>query len=584
MRLYIETISKLPKPQQAMTPFEFKVPVDCGEDTLVGRHTNEVPSEYYIKKLATKGYCFDKFIMLATNECFSFKYKDRTPGSDRTEEIETIKYHKKCLAEYIRDTDLIDNPEEYVETHTLIISINNTMITDDFQKIYQNIVVRSNDKNEPIEIYMDFTGGSRVTAMTLLLITRILESTGAEVKQVIYGNINQDTKSIDDATKSYNLLKAVEEIAGAKEDNDYALQKIFSILEENNLDHFDEATKIAAKEIDDIGMSQASTIKSQSEEIIQSYEKKMSDFSSRIKGTAQGFSRQIQSKTIQKSKASSFDKLLQKKDKELIMKFHEELTDVFIEKAIIVPDDNNSTLSIKNFKTLLKDGMYYYQHTQGESDYGVLSTIKSWLEVLKSDLNKNPIDLFNERLDFMNDFYKQNPPRCINPVTTWSNQSFCKLIFDRNVYIEGDDEKSLIIEFFRIQNIYFSYGFPFMCTNQRGYTHKEIMNHYRELSKKVMRDLQTQKDQNKAAYASRIDQLLQNDSELAKVIPYYAVGAKVEKVRDPEKFIKEYLDRLEEVRPVRNIIAHNGIPDKQKETVAKIRKWIHEYGQMPELK
>ena len=62
--------------------------------------------------------------------------------------------------------------------------------------------VWSKESPETMKGFMDFTGGSRVVAMMSIIILRWLESGGASVKRIVYGDYNSTPKKITDITSS----------------------------------------------------------------------------------------------------------------------------------------------------------------------------------------------------------------------------------------------------------------------------------------------------------------------------------------------------------------------------------------------
>ncbi len=176
---------------------------------------------------------FDKVIILGTKEC-----RDNTIGEMFEKAIEenknssgnlienmkkaepflkmtTLQYYKNVITHYMRKLETEEAEAEAevctgLETENIdndmfifldVDDLNISQMSEELQKL--------SDPEDDANIYMDYTGGTRVTSLIAMMICRWLEVKNYTMRCVVYCDINNRANAIRDITDEYRLINGV---------------------------------------------------------------------------------------------------------------------------------------------------------------------------------------------------------------------------------------------------------------------------------------------------------------------------------------------------------------------------------------
>lgn len=581
MNYFICALTYVPKTRD----FEHFQPIEYhfdGKEVYHGRQTNEATTKYLIDRLADSGKLFDKFLILVTDECVSIE----VPVLG---DITTFEYYSDLMKEYLRErivksAALQEEIEKnyngeisyYLNSAFCKISVSDEMARD----ILKNINTDSGN-----ELYLDFTGGSRISCLVSFLLMKVLEARNSEVKEIVYGDILSNPKRIVDCTYHYDLLKCIENLAKANGSS----VKIMSELKRMKLVDKFNASKI--RDLDDMESFFDNKL-IPSEEDKKSTQEKIDEIIDSIEDTAKGFVLEKKRRITEKQSISGYTKLLSKRDRDLIKDFNESIIELLLDsKAICFTGKPDRFLSEKDIVlNLIKANDFYYcNYDKNDKGRGLVFTLKQWIKDLDSDTNKDPIKHYYQKADVaMYSWFEPPYPRKISLDKT---KDFLKYLKNANekIKIKETDPFECFRVISQLQLVYFNMGFPFMCTGVGGddRIYLEISEHYTTDVKEFMRSLSALKKANCEEYRDKLKQLLK-DGAIERAIPYWipkqrlSVGSMFTSNEEKEEFVKTLYSRLEKVRPYRNVIAHNlhneySDPAKQSGIAEEIRTWLTGY-------
>ncbi len=595
MNYFIETLTlinkKLTKEEFAERIIEYSAP---NGNKYYGRLTNEGTSKFLVDSLAKNNALFDRIIVLATKECM----EDIISAVGTT----SFEYYKKVMAEYVEklynDYPKLKNQvnerystyKEYIDYIIKPVVIPNNPDKKDAQNVIGAIESFGNDTN----IYLDFTGGSRVASFIAILLIRILQACNANIKNILYANIQKESEIID-LTDNYNMLTTIENIAIAKSNQNTTdiLTQLKTVIPSISNKDLNNAEKIRE------------TIQHESTNLKKDSEKDKTEKTRILEQASKNANKIVGSvlssgvETAKKHMANSpFDKLKKMKSDDLIMNFYEEMFGVLVDMDFIIGADttNNKDDVKKNIKDAILANDKYYSSVskKGYEVGGVVYRTVKWLESTKK-FNNNPIKNFYYKTSINannKDFERIDSLNFVVGVNKEMNDSFLDYLGRNNIEIT-DNSENLLHEFSRLQRIYFNYGFPFACSNN-GKVYDEISNYYFEAVKKLMYELSELKHNDSKKYNEYLDELISERERIEDKIPYMIKMTDIwnfnhlkfnELGISESEFIKVLCKRLGEVRLCRNAIAHKlsnqySKPEYKKSISAKIIMWIEEYERM----
>ena len=180
---------------------------DAAYPAYRGVQTNEAVTKFLIDYLHNKGECLNKIIMLCTPEVLKNKLS-------QIEGQTTCEYYQKEVRKYIQER----NYPEMVNTEHLFEEVsyfpekneNENQIINKLEEI-----VQPNKREEyPKRLFVDFTGGNRSSALTVVFACRILDKYGMEVGKILYSNLRNTENGIvgriEECTQTYRIFSEFE--------------------------------------------------------------------------------------------------------------------------------------------------------------------------------------------------------------------------------------------------------------------------------------------------------------------------------------------------------------------------------------
>ncbi len=187
-----------------------------------GMQTNEAVTKYLSDYLHEQGTKLTKIILLCSKEVLNNKLEI---AGQRT----TLEYYQEAIWDYLEKyRDDYKDPQQLFQTIPLMSENGQTAeeIVAPIKQVLEIAEHTSADADK--HLYVDFTGGLRNSALTLVFACRILQSMGVGVDKILYSNIN--SKSVEECTKTYEYFEQFE----------YLVKKQYA---PDNFDRYDESIK-----------------------------------------------------------------------------------------------------------------------------------------------------------------------------------------------------------------------------------------------------------------------------------------------------------------------------------------------------
>ena len=599
MKYLIVTLSQINETIKPDAFHNIQYYTDSG-NCFFGKQTNEAPTKYFIHKLAEKGELLDKIIVLVSDECMSLPIP-------AVEENVTYDYYKRTISEFLCSTiqekdqlqELIDETyagqlKLYLESVFCPVSI-----TDHLLRSIVDIICESNSSVKD-QLYLDFTGGSRVTSLISLLLARILESTHAEIKQIVYGDIlkRNEPAHIRDCTQQYDLLTVVENISKAQLNPGERNRGI--MIELVNLGLIDNMDDEVVVSLDGMEAAAERNMKSPSNVANVVEGKKIKNMIASKSGLTKKMIIDSQEATRQSLKVTEYTKYLTKPTNErLIVDFYESFLWVFINDHVIINGNQNQKKDdIKN--ALDANNAYYYgqSNTAGKKvTVGLLQTVTNWCQLLYNAAVDgktwvNPSDRCRFLSSLSNPFYeKWRPPYYPKRINMDKVNAFLSYLEKSGVTLNKASLPEMFKTISKFEMLYYNYAFPFMCCGV-GFDdsiYPDIYEFYRNTVRDFFEKLEQLKNKSFSEYKDQLFYYINTEGALESALPYMIKqdawsinGSKFENAKGGELFVQEYCARMAEVRPYRNAIAHKlaneySDPEKQRQIAEKIKQWVREY-------
>lgn len=218
------------------------------EDKIHGLFTNEAPSKYLVDRKVEETYTlFSHVIILGTNECEKEKIGDmfdkeidrqKQKNKNSSEAMDllgrkeqykeimsmtTLDYYKSTLIKYMKTKAEklwpdASNSDEFALRHQLFaavesedyfvfLNVDNLESGDILRKVQE--LAHSGEEDEMTGIYMDYTGGTRVTSLVAMMLCRWLEVNNYMLRCAVYCNINNNVNRIEEITDVYGLFNTI---------------------------------------------------------------------------------------------------------------------------------------------------------------------------------------------------------------------------------------------------------------------------------------------------------------------------------------------------------------------------------------
>lgn len=582
----IVTLSKI---NETLSPEAFREHTYHASDGMcfTGRQTNEGPTRYFIYQLAERGELFDRIILLVTDECMSTKIP---AVGGRV----TYDYYVSNMKETLRQTmEQFPELDHVLETrhggdmngylNGLFLPVSTS---DEWAKEIVQLVCSDDDSkpDERNQIYIDFTGGSRVASLTSLFLARILEAVHAEVQQIVYADLLTKPEAITDCTEQYAFLSSIENLAIAKESPK-------AILEELQRIGFAGADidMDAAEKLDKLEKASREKYTKSSEESRDALDSEFGSFIHDSEGIAKAVLRQSYHRVQRNWHMSGYQKLYLRPDQKLITDFHSSLMNIFLDEDIIRCTNPREQKPKPVIEESMKANESYYFGT--EKLHGVLPELRCWMEELQAHPEYHPKNMLLRRQKPNDPCYfdfTASYPKRVNEVAV---KLFLTYMAEHMIKPGGVSLQSQLRNYSRMQTVFFNYGFPFMCmgvgSNDRFY--KDLYTDYSQKVHTLMERLEQLFLNDKAAYRAELSRLLADPAALQDAVPFLAVSSCWEV--NPSRFSSEaevlafthtFCEQMKFIRPYRNAISHDhdneyAEYENQEKAAAQLRVWLLEY-------
>lgn len=638
------------------------------KEIYLGGFSGEPGIRFAIRELAKEGKLFDRFVLLCSKETMSrinvteiLNKNDKaitndvrngikaflgtvpgdtadTDGNDSDladlNDISAFDYILKVIKDEVKRAGFTDiDIDKYVKNTCLLNDDNDgpLIISDnpDIPQLKKNIE-RHFDYGKTTNLYVDITGGTRITSIVALLIARWYEQRGkgspvnAKVKKVIYSSIMDDPKVIIDWTDNYELFK----IADSKTKID-SLPFFTSDL--FNSDQFDEEFQVRfdrylRETVNTEGMEKEEidirvrflTEAMDRLQVVNSMENL--ELIEKIQNAVNIYSSTVVDRLYEQSKdTESWD---EDKKKKFITDWYSNII-----------NDINSYVNINlrnkpirtNLVKLIQTNQYYYErydkNDAGKLADGVILKVINMLNDLR-DSNEEPArlwesyqsidsDKYDEWKDTTEYFSDKGAGKFYNEIFTKRLviKEFQSDIFNNKIRHYGRIDSIIpvnmemgdydkLYKYEKLRNLYYNYGFPFACIDSKNQLLDNIQIYYQEKVSDLFMELEDKwrgRD-NSDEYRFMIEDLLGDQSgkqeRLEKLIPIYDIFKMTElkpgifsDIAEAKKCFKDFSELYEKVRPVRNAIAHPEAeklkkfrtPEAVQEARVKIRVWLDEY-------
>ena len=175
--------------------------VDNWNTKYEGLQTNEPTTKYLFDYLDKKGQSMKQIIMLCTKAV-------RENKLDKINGLTTLEYYKQSIMKHIEGSSYRENYTIVEEQLFTVIDVNEVE-EQSIGKILKPLeeIILATSEGERIKenhLYVDFTGGLRTAALTMIFACRILQSYGGIVEKILYSNLGEHR--ITECTRTYHCF------------------------------------------------------------------------------------------------------------------------------------------------------------------------------------------------------------------------------------------------------------------------------------------------------------------------------------------------------------------------------------------
>lgn len=488
-----------------------------------GVQTNEAVTKYLIDYLERNGQEISKIIMLCTDEVLN-EQLDQINGKT------TFEYYCEKINQYFTNKGKTINCDELIIPIEYHQKENESI--DDVINPLKEIIQKTMGKNEEKRLYVDFTGGIRSAALTLVFACRILQSYGIKVEKILYSNIIN--KKIEECTRTYRLFDYFALQLEQKYGEDkHILEYIGYELEtedkeriEQLIENFKNLKK--AKE-----QNQIERIIAEMQSLLNYDNLKISSFTiQEIIDTLLSESK-IWKQHPKQVKLYLIKEALEKhKEDKAINLFRESFVDIMVDNHLIhlsdrFKDKEKGTIKTNFVVNELVGHYYYYDFHQKTTKESIenfkekkykqtfISVAKEYVQHLKEEPNASPASIskkyMGENFYCLTDYLNKEIPNKGILDTRFTERECDKVILPQmEKYCKGKrlNMKKYISIYQQMQKIYTGYGYPFACT----YNNNLMLNYdkwYREIFESGVKSL------NKYYHKQ------QADSKIKKILSFY---------------------------------------------------------------
>ena len=503
--------------------------------------------------------------------------------------------------------------ERYIQTACRIAGDKPIIMDDnpDIEVIKRNIESQQSGYEEEMNIYIDITGGTRITSIVAMLMSRWYEQKKmAKVSKVLYSSIMNDSRlAVIDWTKNYELFKIAdsnsdlmkmvlfseenENITKVLEGEGLSLEYIYRYVNDSskNLNRYDQKNQkqylIKVREVlaehEEIRESlQGVHLSGIISQAIDKYEKNqltksLIDYTEQLSDT---------------SKEVEYDNF--------IVDFYENIIGALCSKGVLsTPDENISEV--------LNSMTWYYdkplKNKKTGKTYrlsGVVWLVSKMCKYLKDNPDKKPKTYWFNMQKLDNSFYMNNYSKGREPYFTLKganlreNNYFMDKLRKNEINMFNTLEIKEFNDIWRyeqLRNIYFNQGFPFAFITPKGSCLEDVREYYIKKVDALVDKLEKLYEEDKKQYVDELEKL--EDEEKGYIldeIPGYSLpdciklnSKKFSNKETGDIFIKKLKEIREEARPYRVATSHSGElkyaeyrkEENLKKMTNKIIRWIN---------
>lgn len=558
---------------------EYKVKVDGIVEeqypAYMGIQTNEAVTKFTIDYLKTKNESLNKIIMLCTDEV-------RNNPLDEIDGKTTLEYYTDSIKHYLlHNTNVTEEKANEIFEIVPYIPGNN----DNEDKIIESLrdIVKFEEETSLTKrVYIDFTGGVRSAALTLVFVGRILNMYSVEVEKIFYSNLKKDNGelrgAIEECTNTYRIFSKIED-------------KIKAELGEVDENDESESAENFRKMKNAANMNQES-------ELLRLNEKRKQNLQTNG-AKKDSFMDVEKEKTIDKKSQElaeeakypliSIKKNIDKNQGKTLAAFREKIAQILYDYEIIQVK-NKKYYNPKDGKIkgkLVSDEIaasYNYYIGGKGSTHTFNDFIKQYINLLNSNKDKSPKEIKDK---YFGDKYF-NVDNFLNDVPKWSykhndySRGKCRkkiIKYVKDSYDKEQDLEKIIQLYQKLDCLYMGYGFPFACT----YGGNEYFHGYDELyfdnfkkgvkcleeyyngveNKKVMYAMELFPEE-QFTYESFIEALADEkySNMLHRLFPYILncnnISAGKLEYKQWSEFMFEFAKSYNIIKDVRNSVIHSG--------------------------
>lgn len=571
---------------------------DMSGRDYTGIQTNEAVTKFIIDYLVNFGEKLNKIIMLCTREV---QNKQLSQIENRT----TLEYYKESITSYIKEHgnlsdeeisqlfQVVDYRPEKNENENKIITALENIIEPDIATEYKK------------RLFVDFTGGLRSSALTLVFSSRILDKSGVEVSKILYSNLKtvdeQLVGSIEECTKTYRIFADFEE--GIKLQNNI-------IDDEAGYEGKSEAEIKAHEEFNK--MLEAKRM-NQSQNAKES-EKALDTMLENIEKTDMSHQKRKNIEQMAKKKEQIIQEIndpllsiknhLQKReDDKALSEFREKIANVLLSARIIgVKEQYKKDGKINGDMAINEIAAAYGYYSTYTDKSTFLKAMKDYVKRLKENPDKSPNEVkelyFGEKYMNISTYSKNGGWRGFKH-NKFSREKCDDAIVSHieKYYNQSRNMRETLRYYSLLDGVYMNYGFPFACTyGSQFYFHgydniyKTAFNngvnclqmfYEKKTNKKITRILNQYPEQN-FDYHTLVDALNEKQYEhiLRVIFPFQLHTKNI--FRDAlghqewSEFMCEFARVYHIVKAVRNKVTHPKNMEKEeiKEAIAELERIV----------
>ena len=453
---------------------------------------------------------------------------------------------------------------------------------------------------EPTDIYLDITGGTRITSLVSLLISQwYKQKKQANVKKVLYSSIMDDkVAAVIDWTENFELFDIADSKTKLKNVSILSnyVGNAFSKDEWNLLNKY--INESCNTQSDDEIENRVTVLEAFRNRIYDDHSIESIETLIRIDDAIDNYS----STQIQNLKKLDIDN-----PGEYIEKFYGHIYNTLEKKDVLKVKVNESVSGIvdeKYNKLTMKEALstnelYYARYNKkNQLNGGVIFFVSKMVRFL--NVNKDPKAYWNQIRNIDNKYYERwnEPSYTLRGANSVLNKYFLDGLNSPNHKIRKSKQFNVennILEYEGYRNLYFNYGFPFACIGDKNHIFEDVRDYYIKEVGMFIDEIREFYDSNKEAYENELDYYCDpkdGEARLMKKIKIYkgpeCVIANIDKFEsedEAKEFITSFNKLMEKVRNVRNAHAHPEQPSLDKyrtdEVIQKIAEeikiWIEDH-------